>query len=98
MPGHDHSIVRHMVAGDLNTKEALWLWNCPITREELDIWHHVNEYVLAFYYNQFFSHLSHLFVINTLLSIHTLFFPEPLIRLRLLRRVGYKTRTTWEKG
>ena len=35
MPGHDHSIVRHMVAGDLNTNEALWLWNCPITSEEL---------------------------------------------------------------
>ena len=51
MPGHDHSIVRHMVAGDLNTNEALWLWNCPITSEELDIWHHVNEYVLIFYYN-----------------------------------------------
>ena len=48
MPGHDHSIVRHMVAGDLNTNEALWLWNCPITSEELDIWHHVNEYVLIF--------------------------------------------------
>ena len=23
MPGHNHSIVRHMVAGDLNTNEAL---------------------------------------------------------------------------
>ena len=39
MPGHDHSIARNMIAGDLNSHEALWLWNCPVTNElELDIW------------------------------------------------------------
>ena len=46
MPGHNHNIVGNMVAGDLNRREALWLWNCPVTNEELDIWHHINEYVL----------------------------------------------------
>ena len=46
MPGHNHSIAGNMVAGDLNSHEALWLWNCPVTNEELDIWHHINEYVL----------------------------------------------------
>ena len=46
LPGHDHSIVGNMVAGDLNSHKALWLWNCPVTNEELDIWHHINEYVL----------------------------------------------------
>ena len=46
MPGHDHSIAGNMVAGDLNSHKALWLWNCPVTNEELDIWHHINEYVL----------------------------------------------------
>ena len=46
MPGHDHSIAGNMVAGDLNSHEALWLWNCPVTNEELDIWHHIDEYVL----------------------------------------------------
>ena len=46
MPGHDHSIAGNMVAGDLNSHETLWLWNCSVTNEELDIWHHINEYVL----------------------------------------------------
>ena len=50
MPGHNHSIAGNMVAGDLNSHEALYgimeLWNCPVTNEELDIWHHINEYVL----------------------------------------------------
>ena len=31
-----------MVAGDLNSHEALWLCNCPVINEELDIWHHIN--------------------------------------------------------
>ena len=46
MPGHDHSIVGNMVAGDLNRHKALWLWNCPVINEESDIWHHINEYIL----------------------------------------------------
>ena len=46
MPGHDHSIAGNMAAGDLNSHEALRLWNCPVINEELDIWHHINEYVL----------------------------------------------------
>ena len=45
MPGHNHSIAGNMVVGDLNSHEALWLWNCPVTNEELDIWHHINEYL-----------------------------------------------------
>ena len=48
MPGHNHSIAGNMVAGDLNSHEALWLWNCPVTNEELDIWHHINEYVFIY--------------------------------------------------
>ena len=43
MPGHDHSIARRMIPGDLNSPEALWLWNCPIVREGLDIWSYINE-------------------------------------------------------
>ena len=38
MPGHDHSITGNMVAGDLNSHEALWLWNCPVSNEELEIY------------------------------------------------------------
>ena len=56
MPGHDHSIAGNMVVGDLNSHEALWLWNCPVTNEELDIWHHINEYVLfAFIFSLFLT-------------------------------------------
>ena len=45
MPGHDHSISKRLVPGDLNTREALWLWNCPIHDEGMDINQHLNEYV-----------------------------------------------------
>ena len=43
MPGHDHSIAKLMAPGDLTSTEALWLWNCPIIDEGLDIWHYINE-------------------------------------------------------
>ena len=43
MPGHNHSIAKLMAAGDLTSTEALWLWNCPIIDEGLDIWHYINE-------------------------------------------------------
>ena len=43
MPGHDHSIAKLMAPGDLTSTEALWLWNCPIIEEGVDMWHYVNE-------------------------------------------------------
>ena len=43
MPGHNHSIVRRMIPGDLNSTDALWLWNCSIIHEGLDIWIHIKE-------------------------------------------------------
>ena len=43
MPGHDHTLTRRMIGGDLNTEEAVWLWACPIVDEGLDIWQHLNE-------------------------------------------------------
>ena len=68
MPGHDHSIARNMVAGDLNGQEALWLWNCPVINEELDIWHHINEYVLFTFIFSLALSYKHSFVQHPLIS------------------------------
>ena len=92
MPGHDHSIVGNMVAGDLNSHKALWLWNCPVTNEELDIWHHINEYVLF----TFIFNLILPFKLSFLQysSISTLFL-ELLTCMRLLRKAGFRTEISW---
>ena len=34
MPGHDHSLVPKLNPGDLGTREAFFLWNCPIKDED----------------------------------------------------------------
>ena len=36
MPGHDHSLVPKLKPGDLGTREAFFLWNCPIKDERSD--------------------------------------------------------------
>ena len=41
MPGHDHSLVPKLKPGDLGTREAFFLWNCPIKDEGLSIRQHV---------------------------------------------------------
>ena len=43
MPGHDHSIVPKLKPGDLGTRDAFFLWNCPIQDEGLSIRQHVIE-------------------------------------------------------
>ena len=43
MPGHDHSLVPKLKPGDLSTREAFFLWNCPIRDEGLSIRQHVIE-------------------------------------------------------
>ena len=45
MPGHDHSIVPKLKPGDLGTRDAFFLWNCPIQDEGLSIRQHVIELV-----------------------------------------------------
>ena len=93
MPGHDHSIAGNMVAGDLNSHQALWLWNCPVTNEELDIWHHINEYVLfTFIFSLTLSYKPSFIQYS---SISTVFL-ELLTCMRLLRRAGFRTEIFWE--
>ena len=98
MPGHDHSIAGNMVVGDLNSHEALWLWNCPVTNEELDIWHHINEYVLfTFIFSLFFFFFF--FFLQApfhLVLIHFTCILELLTCMRLLRRAGFRTEISWE--
>ena len=43
MPGHDHSIVPKLKPSDLGTRDAFFLWNCPIQDEGLSIRQHVIE-------------------------------------------------------
>ena len=43
MPGHDHSLVPKLKPGDLGTREAFFLWNCPIRDEGLSIRQHLIE-------------------------------------------------------
>ena len=93
MPGHDHSIAGNMVAGDLNSHEALWLWNCPVTNEELDIWHHMNEYVLfTFIFNLTLSYKPSFIQYSSISPV----FLELLTFMRLLRRAGFRTEISWE--
>ena len=68
MPGHDHSIAGNMVAGDLNSHKALWLWNCPVINEELDIWHHINEYILFLFIFSLTLLYKHSFIQYSLIS------------------------------
>ena len=68
MPGHDHSIAGNMVAGDLNSHEALWFWNCPVTNEELDIWHHINEYILFIFIFSLTLSYKHSFIQYSFIS------------------------------
>ena len=93
MPGHNHSIAGNMVAGDLNSHEALWLWNCPVTNEELDIWHHINEYVLFTFIFSLTLSYKHSFIQYSFFSP---VFLEPLTCMRLLRRAGFRTEISWE--
>ena len=41
MPGHDHSLVPKLKPGNLGTREAFFLWNCPIRDEGLSIRQHI---------------------------------------------------------
>ena len=43
MPGHNHSFVMNLEPGDLATREASFLWNCPITDEGLSIRQHLSK-------------------------------------------------------
>ena len=92
MPGHNQSIVGNMVAGDLNSREALWLWNRPVTNEELDIWHHINEYVL-------FTFIFNIILYSNLVSIFTYSFHtflELLTCIRLLKKAGLRIEISLE--
>ena len=90
MPGHDHSIAGNMVAGNLNSHKALWLWNCPVINEELD---HINEYVSF----TFISSLTLSFKLSFIQysSISPVFL-ELLTCMRLLRKAGFRTEISWE--
>ena len=93
MPGHDHSIAGNMVAGDLNSREALWLWNCPVTNEELDIWHHINEYVLFIFIFSLTLTFKLTFILYSSIS-HI--FLELLTCMRLLRKAGSRIEISLE--
>ena len=43
MPGHDHSLIPKLKPGDLGSREAFFLWNCPIVDAGLTIRQHVIE-------------------------------------------------------